>query len=176
MSQTQQDIAILHYPDSRLRKPCETVTQFDEELAALARRMFELMRAARGVGLAAPQVGRMIRLFVMNPTDDPANERVYVNPVIRDPAGSADAEEGCLSIPGVNVQVRRAARCRLVAQDLQGRPVEIEGQDLVCRVWQHETDHLNGVLILDRMGPGDRIATRKTLKGLEDAARKRDGR
>ena len=67
----------------------------------------------------------------------------------------------------MNVQVRRAASCRIVAQDLKGEPVEIEGADLQCRIWQHETDHVNGLLIVDRMGPSDRIATRKTLKALE---------
>lgn len=165
-------LTILHYPDPRLRTPCQTVTEFGAALAALAARMLELMREAKGVGLAAPQVGAMVRLFVMNTTSDPENVGVYVNPAIRNPSGSTEAEEGCLSIPQVNVQVRRATRCTLVAQDLQGRPVELQGADLVARVWQHETDHLNGVLILDRMGPGDRIATRKTLKALEDAYRK----
>ena len=167
------NLTILHYPDPRLQKPCEKVTDFGPTLAALAERMLALMKEAKGVGLAAPQVGAMIRMFVMNTTPEDAGARVYVNPVIRNPAGTTEAEEGCLSIPQVNVQVRRATRCTLVAQDLEGRPVEIEGADLTARVWQHETDHLNGVLILDRMGPGDKIASRKTLKALEDAFKKK---
>lgn len=160
-------LAIIHYPDPRLRTPCETVTQFDQDLADLAARMLALMKGAKGVGLAAPQVGLLLRVFVMNPTGEEADAMAFVNPVIREPRGAAEAEEGCLSIPGVNAQIRRAAHCRIMAQNLKGEPVELEGQDLLCRIWQHETDHLNGVLILDRMGPGDKLATRKTLQALE---------
>lgn len=161
-------LTILHYPDAHLRKPCREVSAFDGQLAALAERMFALMNEARGVGLAAPQVGVLIRMFVMNLTGEPDDNAVFVNPVIRDAQGTAEAEEGCLSLPGINVQVRRAASCRIVAQDLKGEPVENESAELQGRIWQHETDHLNGVLILDRMGPSDRIATRKTLKALEE--------
>jgi peptide deformylase len=173
MSVELSTLRILHYPDPRLRTPCQTVTDFSPQLAALAARMLEMMKAAKGVGLAAPQVGAMLRMFVMNTTPEPENARIYVNPVIRNPAGTTEAEEGCLSIPNVNAQIRRASRCTLTAQDLQGRTVELEGADLTARVWQHETDHLNGVLILDRMGPGDKIAARKALKSLEDAFKNR---
>jgi peptide deformylase len=131
--------------------------------------MLELMHAGRGIGLAAPQVGVLKRIFVMNPTGQEQDDMVFVNPEIRDMHGSAEAEEGCLSIPDVYVQVRRASRCRIVAQDPSGKPIEREGEDLLCRIWQHETDHLNGILILDRMGPGDKIATKKRLKELEAA-------
>ncbi|MFQ5807245.1 MAG: peptide deformylase, partial [Phycisphaerae bacterium] len=92
---------------------------------------------------------------------------IFVNPEIHDMHGSREAEEGCLSIPEVYVQVRRAACCRIVAQDVYGKPIEREGEDMLCRVWQHETDHLNGILILDRMGPSAKIATKKWLKELE---------
>jgi len=156
-----EKLRILHYPDPRLRQRCATVTEFDDSLARLAARMLELMRQARGVGLAAPQVGILIRMFVMNPTGEPDDDRVYVNPELRDATGSEVAEEGCLSIPDVHVQVRRATRCRLVAQDLSGRPVERIGEGLEARIWQHEIDHTNGILILDRMGPSDAIAVRR---------------
>lgn len=162
-----EKLTVIHYPDPRLKKPCEPVRVFDEHLAALAKRMGALMREHKGVGLAASQVGVMVRLFVMNVTDDPANDQVFINPQIRDLQGGKEDEEGCLSIPDVRVHVRRATRCRLVAQDLAGKPVELQGEDFVCRVWQHETDHLNGILMLDRMGPADRIATKKTLQELE---------
>jgi peptide deformylase len=118
--------------------------------------------------LAAPQVGVTRRLLVMNPTGQPEDMRILVNPAIHDPHGSVEAEEGCLSLPGVNVQVRRAQSCRVTAQDLQGRPIELKLDDLSARVCQHEYDHLNGVLIIDRMGPSDRIASRKTLRALEE--------
>lgn len=159
---------IIHYPDPRLRKLCEPVTEFDEQLARRVQQMLELMKTGKGVGLAAPQVGLLQRFFVMNPTGQPGDEHLFVNPAIRDPHGSAEAEEGCLSLPAVHVQVRRAQRCRITAQDLRGKAFELELADLPARICQHETDHLNGVLVLDRMGPSDRIATRKTLRALED--------
>lgn len=163
-----EKLAIVHYPHPALRKRCETIEKFDEQLAAIAKRMLEIMYAGKGVGLAAPQVGLALRLIVLNPTGEEHDGRIYVNPAIRDMQGNVEAEEGCLSLPGINVNVRRAQRCRIVAQDLQGNPIEHEGSDLLCRIWQHETDHLNGVMIVDRMGPTDRIATRKTLRALED--------
>ena len=162
-----QTLRIIHYPDPRLKQPCATVTEFDASLARLAQRMLELMREARGVGLAAPQVGILIRMFVMNPTGEPGDDQVYVNPELHDLTGSETAEEGCLSIPEVHVQVRRAARCRLVAQDLSGRRVERVGEGLEARIWQHETDHTHGILILDRMAPSDAIAVRRQLRELE---------
>lgn len=162
-------LTVINYPDPRLRKRCAAVTQFDADLAALAKRMLELMREHNGVGLAAAQVGLSVRIFVMNITDDSANDRIVVNPELVDLEGVKESEEGCLSLPEVRVQVRRAARCRLRALDVEGKPFELQGEDLLARVWQHETDHLNGVLILDRMGPSDKIATKKRLKELEAA-------
>lgn len=168
MKSDLDNLHVIHYPDPRLRQRCEPVTEFDDELEDLVHRMYELMQSGNGVGLAAPQLGITRRLFVLNPTGKPEDDHVLINPVIRDAHGSVEAEEGCLSLPGIHVQVRRAQRCRVEAQDLQGRPVEYDVEDLLARICQHETDHLNGVLILDRMGPTDRIATRKTVKALED--------
>lgn len=160
---------IVHYPDPRLRQVCETIREFDGKLAALANRMLEVMRAGGGVGLAAPQVGVLKRVFVMNRTGEPGDEMVFVNPELHDAQGSREAEEGCLCLPEIYAQIRRAARCRIVAQGLNGDPIELEGEDLIARIWQHETDHLNGILILDRMGPSDKIAAKKKLKELEAA-------
>lgn len=163
-------LRILHYPDRRLRVQAVSVADVDGRLQPLIDKMFDLMRAARGVGLAAPQVGVGLRLFVMNATGEPHDDRVIINPLLT-PAGTpAEAEEGCLSLPGINVMVRRPVRCRLEAVDAQGRSFVDEADGLVARIWQHETDHLNGTLIIDKMGPTDRIATRKTLRALEDAA------
>ena len=164
-----EKIAILHYPDPHLRSKCAPVREFNADLAALAKRMVELMRTDAGVGLAAPQVGVPIRMFVMNLTGEEADSHVFVNPVISHKQGKAEAEEGCLSLPSIHVQVTRATQCRITAQDLAGNSFELETQNLECRIWQHETDHLDGVLIIDRMGPSDRIATRDTLKALVDA-------
>jgi peptide deformylase len=118
--------------------------------------------------LAAPQGGVLKRRIVVSPTGQAADAMALVNCVIRDREGNVEAEEGCLSLPGVNVRVRRAKRCRLEALDLAGNPLELEGEDLLARIWQHETDHLDGVLIIDRMGPADRMAVRKTLRALEE--------
>src|SRR4051794_24643770 len=96
-----EDLKIIQYPDPRLKKLSADVTTFDERLKALAARMFELMREEKGVGLAAPQVGENVRMFVMNATGEPADDRVYVNPVLSDPIGEEEAEEGCLSLPDI---------------------------------------------------------------------------
>lgn len=166
------NLTIVNYPDPRLRIKAAPIERLDQHVAALARRMFELMRASKGVGLAAPQVGVPLRLFVMNHTDDPKNDTVVINPEILDGVQIRESEEGCLSIPDVRVNVRRPSRCRLVAQNLKGERIELDGDDLPARVWQHETDHLNGVLIIDRMSPTDKIAVRKKLKNLEDKFKK----
>lgn len=161
-------LTILKYPDPRLRTPCAPVTAFDDELAALARRMLELMKAAPGVGLAAPQVGEARRLFVMNLTGKPEDDQVFVNPEIEPLDGHKQAEEGCLSLPEVFVNVRRFARCRIRARDLAGELIEREAEELEARVWQHEADHLDGRLIIDKMSPSERIANKKLLKELEE--------
>jgi peptide deformylase len=163
-----QDLKIINYPDPRLKKRSVEVTAFDDRLRALAARMFELMRAEKGVGLAAPQVGENIRLFVMNATGEPGDDRVYVNPILSDPDGEEEAEEGCLSLPEIRADILRSKSMRIDAQDLEGKPFQEVRDGFVARVWQHETDHLNGTLILDRMGPVAKMAARRFLKDLEE--------
>lgn len=168
MSRDWSRLVVVNYPDPRLRGRCKAVTEFNDDLAALAARMLDLMHEHKGVGLAAAQVGVPLRLFVANPGDDRKNDRVFVNPELFDLEGAKEAEEGCLSIPDVHVMVRRALRGRIRAQDATGAPFDAAAEDFECRIWQHETDHLNGVLIVDKMGPSDRIASKKKLKELED--------
>jgi peptide deformylase len=163
-----EDLKIVLYPDPRLKKMSEPVTQFDERLRALVGRMFELMREAKGVGLAAPQVGENVRLFVMNATQEPGDDRVYVNPVLSDFEGEEEAEEGCLSLPGIHINVNRGKQVRMQAQNLDGRPVEEVATGFMARVWQHEFDHLNGTLLTDRMGPVARMTHRKALNDLKE--------
>jgi peptide deformylase len=162
------ELQILHWPDPRLKKVSEPVKEFTPALKDLAARMFELMRQHKGVGLAAPQVGHNIRLFVMNHTGEPADNRVYVNPVLSEPSGDETSEEGCLSLPEVNAQINRNKVMRIQAQDLEGHPIDQTETGYIARIWQHEFDHLNGVLITDRMGLGDRFKNRKMLKELEE--------
>jgi peptide deformylase len=160
-------LKIINWPDPRLKKVSRPVEVFDDHLAAVAHRMLQLMREARGVGLAAPQVGLNIRLFVINPTGNPGDDRIYVNPVLGDGDGEEMAEEGCLSLPGITANVLRAVNLQLQAQDLNGKMFAEQANGFIPRIWQHENDHLNGILILDRMGPAERLTARKALKELE---------
>ena len=162
------DLKIIHWPDPRLKRTSKPVDTFGPDLAALGAKMLELMRAAKGVGLAAPQVGLNLRLFVMNATGEPADDRVYVNPVLSDPHGQDEREEGCLSLPDINAPMLRSLGVRLRARDLEGGQIEEAAEGFMPRVWQHEIDHLDGVLILDKMSPTARMASRKKLKELED--------
>jgi len=160
--------SLIFYPDPRLRKVSEPVVQFDGALAELAKRMLEIMREEKGVGLAAPQVGVNARMFVANATGKPEDDRIIVNPQLLDAEGSETDEEGCLSLPKIRAEIDRATKIRLVAQDLEGKPFELPGLDFEARVWQHETDHLNGVMLIDRMGFTARMANRKKLRELEE--------
>lgn len=162
------DLKIILYPDPRLKKVSAPVTAFDDDLKQLAVRMFELMRASRGVGLAAPQVGINLRMFVMNPTGEAQDDRVYVNPVLSEATGSEEAEEGCLSLPDIHVNVDRSRTMRIQAQDLEGNPIEQVETGYLARIWQHETDHLNGTMLTDRMGAVARMTNRRVLKELEE--------
>ena len=164
-----EDLEIIHYPDPRLRKISEPVERFDDKLRTLVARMFELMRAHKGVGLAAPQVGQNIRLFIMNPSGEAGDDRVYINPSLSEPAGSEEeGEEGCLSLPEILGKIMRTKTLRLDAQDLEGKPFTDTQSGYITRIWQHEFDHLNGTLIVDRMGALGKLAAKKQLKVLED--------
>lgn len=162
-----EKLEIIQYPDPRLRQRSKSVEVFDDRLKALVARMFELMRADKGVGLAAPQVGINERLFVMNHTGQPADDRVYVNPELFDITGNEEGEEGCLSLPNITAMINRGLTLRMVAKDVEGKPFEQTETGYVARIWQHEFDHLNGILITDRMGDVARMMHKKTLRELE---------
>jgi peptide deformylase len=166
------ELKIIVYPDPRLKKMSQPVEAFDERLRDLAVQMFRLMRGAHGVGLAAPQVGHNLRLFVMNPSGEAGDDQVYVNPVLLDGQGNEEAEEGCLSLPDIRIKVNRNKLITIQAQDLEGNSFEQSATGFIPRVWQHEFDHLNGILLTDRMGPVAKMTHRKRLKELEDAYRK----
>src|SRR5687768_13676070 len=117
MQDMHQELKIIHWPDPRLKKLSKPIDAFDPSLKELAARMFELMREAKGVGLAAPQVGLNVRLFVMNPTGEPQDDRVYVNPVLSDGEGEEEAEEGCLSLPDIHTNVVRFKDMKMAARD-----------------------------------------------------------
>jgi peptide deformylase len=137
--------------------------------------MLELMYKAHGLGLAGNQVAWPYQVIVINPTGDPQqveHQRVLINPVILEKKGSIEGEEGCLSFPDLFQKVRRAKTVKVQAYDLDGQRVEITTSDLspplaelTSRLLQHETDHLHGILFIDKMGPIARLASRVTLKG-----------
>jgi peptide deformylase len=164
-----QQLKIITYPDPRLRKVAAEVAkeEFGEELRDFVSRMFELMREDGGVGLAAPQVGVLKRIFVMNHTGKEGDDRVYINPILSDPEDSEKGEEGCLSLPGIRADILRDFRLTCAALDINGNPFTETDEGYRARVWQHEFDHLNGALLLDRMGPVARMAHRKKIKELE---------
>ena len=170
------ELKIILYPDPRLKKMTQPVTRFDQELHDLVVAMFRLMRDAKGVGLAAPQVAKNLRLFVMNPTGEAGDDRVYINPVLTEGDGQDEAEEGCLSLPDIHVKVVRNKFMKMQAQDLEGTAIEETASGFIPRVWQHEFDHLNGILLTDRMGPVAKMANRKKLKDLEDRYRRERGK
>jgi peptide deformylase len=169
-------LRIVKYPDPVLRQVCAEVTEFGPALEALGRRMLELMRQDRGVGLAGPQVGLLLRLFVCNTTGEPEDDMIWVNPKLSDFEGGEEANEGCLSLPEVTVPVRRPALVTITARDAAGREIVRRGEGLTARVWQHETDHLDGRLIIDYMSTESEFANRRALKELESEYRPRRGR
>jgi len=146
-------LQIRQYPDPVLRLEAQEVQEFDGDLAQLVERMMRLMQDARGVGLAANQVGILRRVFVFQ-ADEESEPRALVNPAIVERSDELDEDdEGCLSMQGVVVPVERPVRIRLEARDEHGDPVTLELEGLPARVAQHELDHLDGVLILDRTTP-----------------------
>lgn len=156
------------FGDPVLRQKAQPVTEFDDALRVLVQDMRETMRAYEGVGLAANQVGVARRVLVVDvPMDDDRRARhVLINPVIGARSGSESGEEGCLSIPGVYDDVARSARLVVTAQDEHGRPVEIEAQGYLARAIQHEVDHLDGVLFVDRLSPLKRQFLKRALESL----------
>ncbi|MEO5575870.1 MAG: peptide deformylase [Gaiellaceae bacterium] len=155
---------IRQYPDAVLRMRAREVERFDDDLARLAEKMADLMHDARGVGLAATQVGVLQRLFVFQPADD-EDVAAIVNPEIVKRSRSTEvADEGCLSLQGALVPVERALEVTIEGWDVTGAPIKLELEELDARVVQHELDHLDGVLMLERTDDGSRKAALATLR------------
>lgn len=168
MAVVPSQLQIVMYPAAVLREPAEPVAEVTDTVREVAERMLALMHEAAGVGLAAPQVGLPWRMFVANHTGERSDDRVYINPVLKQPGRYTDrAEEGCLSIPDVRAPIMRPLSVRIEALDRTGGPIADEADDLRARIWQHEVDHLDGVLILDRMTPADLRANRRAIAALE---------
>jgi peptide deformylase len=139
--------------DPVLRQPAEDVEVFDDELRQLIRAMFETMYVEEGIGLAAPQIGVSQRFFVMDVGEENTRAQAIVNPVIVEETGSEKGEEGCLSLPGLVGVVERAAEIVVEGYDPEGKPLRLKASGLVARCIQHEIDHLDGVLFIDKLSP-----------------------
>ena len=166
------DLKLTLYPAPVLRKVAEPVNTFDDELAELVAGMFEVMRASNGVGLAAPQVGLKKRILVLNATGKPEDDIVLVNVTITDRFGPETTfEEGCLSFPDIYAEVVRPDSCRVSAFTPSGEAIEREFSGFESRIVQHEYDHLEGVLLVDRMSPADTHRNRGALEELVELYR-----
>ena len=161
-------VHIVYYPDPVLQRRAAEVEAVGPELAAFAAKMLVCMQEASGVGLAAPQVGRSIRLFVASQTGEPADGMVFLNPRIEPFGPIVELEEGCLSLPGIRADIRRTESVRLAFTDLEGEARTAEFGGLLARIVQHECDHLDGVLFFERMQETDRLRCRPDLLALEE--------
>lgn len=175
---------IRHYPDPVLRRPALPVPEITQEVRDAADRMIQAMFEAEGIGLAAPQVGLSWRLFVAHvpesegrsASDSPPSATrqpvVYINPVLSNPAGPPEPyEEGCLSLPDIRGDVLRPPTITITAMDLQGQRFTQTATGLLARCWQHEVDHLDGTLIIDRMVFRSKLKNRVAIKELERSSR-----
>jgi peptide deformylase len=162
---------IVKFGNPVLEKPAEKVTVFDAELKKLIEDMFESMYAARGVGLAAPQIGISRRIAVVDVTfkEDPDAQLVLINPEIIHKEGRHAQSEGCLSIPDFRENVSRAQKVTVRAQDVNGKVFEKTGEDLLARAFQHETDHLNGKLYISHISALKRDLIKRKIRKLVKA-------
>ena len=159
---------ILHYPDPRLTAESSPLGRVTAEVLARVEEMFRLMYEVRGIGLAAPQVGWPVRLVVADwgSREQPAPE-VWINPAVIRAEGEETGSEGCLSFPGLELQIARPTSLRLKFRNLEGKAVERTLEGLPARVAQHEMDHLDGLLMIQRVSPARRIFVRRALRELE---------
>ena len=164
-------LKILKYPDPVLSRPGEPVTEFDAELRKLIADMFETTYAEQGIGLAAPQVGVSKRLATIDLSmgKDPKEKLVLINPEIIFREGKQYEEEGCLTFPDIREKVSRAAKVRIRAQDERGKWFEMDGDELLSRCFQHEIDHVDGMLFIFRMSALKRDLSLRKIRKLQRA-------
>ena len=165
------ELKLVYYPDPRLRRISDPIAKPDAELKAAIPLMFEVMYKARGIGLAGPQVALNGRIVVANLSGDREKkefEQVFINPEIVLRAGDLKEEEGCLSLPGMYAVIQRAEKIDVRYRDLEGNTVERTVEGLEAKLFQHEIDHLDGILILDKMTPADRKQWAPLLKEMEE--------
>lgn len=164
------------YPHEALRSSAKEIApeEIDEGLRTLAGEMVKTMYERGGVGLAGPQVGVSRRIICYDLSEERDRPQVLLNPRVVERSGRVVEEEGCLSVPGVNGKVKRAARVVVEGLTLEGEAVRIEAEGLAARMFQHECDHLEGVLFCDRLGPAKRLVVGRILRAMEKAAKERE--
>ncbi|HOM61737.1 MAG TPA: peptide deformylase [Anaerohalosphaeraceae bacterium] len=158
------------YPAAVLGRKARPVEKIDDSIRALAEQMKELMVEHKGVGLAGPQAGVDLRIFVVSADGTKETAKVYINPEIQVGGPLEEHEEGCLSLPGIWGKIRRYKKCTVTATDLEGRRFTEEGEGLLARAFQHEYDHLEGIMIKDRLSMAAQLRARKRLRELEEEA------
>ena len=162
---------VVLYPDPVLRRKAQEVRKVDAAVRELVEDMFLVMEQEDGAGLAAPQVGESLRIFVTGAHGRGVPRKAYINPVLVEVGGDFESmDEGCLSLPEIRGSVRRPTTVTIHALDLDGCEFTETSSEFPARVWQHEFDHLEGVLIVDKMNPIDRLRVRRALKDLKAAA------
>ena len=166
-----QRLKILEFPDKRLRRVSETITVFDQDLKKLSIDMLATMYEERGVGLAAPQVNKPVRLIVMDISEDRDQPMVFVNPVVSSYSGEVESNEGCLSVPEIKTDIKRHDTITLCAQDIEGNTVSFDAKGLLSICIQHEIDHLNGKHFLDYISDIKLQRLRKKIAKQNKAAR-----
>lgn len=171
-SEKNNQVNIVTYPAPVLRQKAKPLSEINADVYKKAEKMVELMHHAHGIGLAAPQVGWSVRLFVIDVVGNNVDDKVFINPSIMEEAGETSKEEGCLSFPGIMGKVIRTRKIKACAYNLNGQKIEVVLEDLLARAWQHELDHLNGCLFIDRMNPANRLAASQQLKELERSYKK----
>jgi len=164
---------ITHYPTEVLTKAAKPIEKIDDNIRQFVEKMTDIMLKNKGIGLAAPQVGVSLRLFIVSLEGRKENIRVYINPTVTPIAATGSTsfqenEEGCLSVPGVYTKIRRYKKCRVTATDLNGSEFAEEAEGLYARCLQHEYDHIEGMTIADRMTPTAKITHRRQLKKLRE--------
>ena len=160
--------SITHFPTPVLSQVAKPIENIDDSIRQLADRMIDIMLETKGVGLAGPQAGVNLRIFVVTLDGTKENAKVYINPKIETSGPLEAVEEGCLSLPGISAKIKRFKQCTVTATDLDGNTFTEEAEGLLARAFQHEFDHLEGMMIKDRMGRVQAIGARKLLKKLRE--------
>jgi len=159
---------ITHYPATVLAERAQPVEKIDDSIRQLVEKMTDIMMKRKGIGLAAPQAGVSLRLFIISLDGSREKLKVYINPTVTRDGPLIDFEEGCLSAPGIFTKIKRYKKCKVTATDLDGNEFTEEAEGLYARALQHEYDHIEGMTIVNRMGRAAKIAHRKQIKKLTE--------